>query len=66
MRPADATLLARTTDAATANQPDAAGVYSFVLDGLAAEKLLTIAGPPEKRRQPRPTALDRWRSQDRV
>ena len=55
----DAALLARATDAATAM--DAAGVHSFVLDGSAAKKLLTIAGPPEKRR-PRATAYDRWQS----
>jgi hypothetical protein len=62
----DASLLAGATDTATASQLAAAGMHSFVLDGSAAKKLLTIAGPPEKRRQPRPTAFDRWRSQDRL
>ncbi len=62
----DATLLARATDAAKASQLFAAGMHSFVLDGSAAKKLLTIAGPPEKRRHLRATALDRWKSQDRL
>jgi hypothetical protein len=62
----DATMLARATDASTASQPDAAEVHSFVLDGSAAKKLLTIAGPGEKHRHPRARALDRWKSQARL
>jgi hypothetical protein len=62
----DATSLARATDASTAGQPDAAGVHSFVFDGSAAKKLLTIAGPGEKHRHPGATALDRWKSQARL
>jgi hypothetical protein len=62
----DATLLARATEASAASQPVAAEAPSFVLDGSAAKKLLTIAGPPEKRRQPRATASDRWKSRDRL
>ncbi len=59
----DADLAARTADASAASVSEHSGVqHSFVLDEATERKLLTIAGPPQKRTQPRTTPNGRWQS----
>ena len=59
----DANLAARTAGASTVSLSEELRVqHSFVLDEAVGRKLLTIAGQPQKRKQPRPTPYEPWQS----